>query len=121
MAIRSPHVVVSPERGDRLADPQRVRQVLAALPGVLSVEPLVEGRGWLSAASGRTAVPVRYRNVSEGPLRLSGDGVPPGRLSAAAASRLGAETGSLLRLLSSRSRLSPIGPIPVSYKHLTLP
>src|SRR5450759_53428 len=114
MAIRSPHVVGSAERGDRLAEPERVREVLAAVPGVLSVEPLVEGRGGLSAASGRTAVPVRYRNVSEGPLRLSGDGVPPGRLSAAAASRLGAETGSLLRLLSSRSRLSPIGPIPIA-------
>ena len=114
MAIRSPHVVVSPERGDLLADPQSVRRVLAALPGVLSVEPLVEGRGWLFAASGRTAVPVRYRNVSEGPLRLSGDGVPPARLSAAAAARVGAESGSLLRILSSRTRLSPIGPIPIA-------
>jgi lipoprotein-releasing system permease protein len=114
MAIRSPHVVVSPERGDRLAEPERVREVLAAVPGVLSVEPLVEGRGWLSSASGRTAVPVRYRNVSEGPLRLSGDGVASARLSAAAASRLGAEKGSLLRVLSSRSRLSPIGPIPIA-------
>src|SRR5260370_28372605 len=57
MAIRSPHVVVSPERRDRLAGPQSVRRVLAALPGVLSVEPLVEGRGWLFAASARTARP----------------------------------------------------------------
>src|ERR1700693_1797917 len=105
MAIRSPHVVVSPERGDKLTDPQRVRQVLAGLPGVVSVEPLVEGRGWLSVASGRTPVPARYRNVSEGPLRLSGDGVPPARVSAAAASRLGAENGSLLRILSWRTRL----------------
>ena len=114
MAIRSPHVVVSPERGDRLADPEHIRQALVALPGVLSVEPLVEGRGWLSTESGRTPVPVRYRNVSEGPLRLAGDGVPPARLSAAAASRLGVATGSVLRILSSRTRLSPIGPIPIA-------
>jgi lipoprotein-releasing system permease protein len=114
MAIRSPHVVVSPQRGDRLADPELIRRELAGLPGVLSVDPLVEGRGWLSTESGRTALPVRYRNVSEGPLRLEGDGVPPARVSAAAASRLGAERGSLLRLLSSRTRLSPIGPIPIA-------
>jgi lipoprotein-releasing system permease protein len=114
MAIRSPHVVVSPERGDRLADPEAARRVLSALPGVLSVDPLVEGRGWLSTASGRTPVPIRYRNIFEGALRLAGDGAPPARVSAAAASRLGVEPGSLLRVLSSRTRLSPIGPIPIA-------
>jgi lipoprotein-releasing system permease protein len=114
MAIRSPHVVVSPERGDRLPDPELARRALAALPRVLSVDPLVEGRGWLSTASGRTPVPIRYRNVFEGSLRLAGDGAPPARVSAATASRLGVETGSLLRVLSSRTRLSPIGPIPIA-------
>jgi lipoprotein-releasing system permease protein len=114
MAIRSPHVVVSPERGDRLADPESARRALAELPGVLSVDPLVEARGWLSTASGRTPVPVRYRNVSEGSLRLAGEGVPPARVSAAAASRLGVEAGSLLRVLSSKTRLSPVGPIPIA-------
>src|ERR1700756_5098977 len=52
MALRSPHLVVSPERGDRLVDPQRVARVLAGLPGVLSVDPLIEGRGWLCDVSG---------------------------------------------------------------------
>jgi lipoprotein-releasing system permease protein len=114
MAMRSPHLVVSPARGDRLADPDRVRAALAALPGAVSVEPVVEGRGWLCDASARTCLPVRYRNVSEGPLRLSGDGVAPARISAAAAIRLGAESGGLLRVLSARTRLSPIGPIPIA-------
>jgi lipoprotein-releasing system permease protein len=114
MAIRSPHVVVSPERGDRLADPELARRALAALPGVLTVDPLVEGRGWLSTASGRTPVPVRYRNISQGSLRLAGEGVPPARVSGAAASRLGVQSGSLLRVLSSKTRLSPIGPIPIA-------
>ncbi|HSP93078.1 MAG TPA: FtsX-like permease family protein [Thermoanaerobaculia bacterium] len=114
MALRSPHLVVSPVRGDRLDDPQLVARTLAALPGVLSAGPVIEGRGWLCDSSGRNGVPVRYRNVSEGPLRLSGEGAPPARVSSAAASRIGAETGGLLRVLSSRSRLSPLGPIPIA-------
>jgi lipoprotein-releasing system permease protein len=114
MALRSPHLVVSPVRGDRLDDPQLVARTLAALPGVLSADPVIEGRGWLCDSSGRNGVPVRYRNVSDGPLRLSGEGAPPARVSSAAASRIGAETGGLLRVLSSRSRLSPLGPIPIA-------
>ncbi len=114
MALRSPHLVVSPARGDRLEDPQLVARTLAALPGVLSVDPVIEGRGWLGDASGRNAVPVRYRNVSEGPLRLSGEDAPPARVSGSAASRVGAVRGALLRVLSSHSRLSPIGPVPIA-------
>ena len=114
MALRSPHLVVSPARGDRLDDPQLIARTLAALPGVLSTDPVIEGRGWLCDASGRNAVPVRYRNVSEGPLRLSGEGAPPARVSGAAAARVAAEKGGLLRVLSSRSRLSPIGPVPIA-------
>src|SRR6266542_1448979 len=80
MALRSPHLVVPPARGDRLDDPQLIARTLAALPGVLSTDPVIEGRGWLCDASGRNAVPVRYRNVSEGPLRLSGEGAPPAQI-----------------------------------------
>jgi lipoprotein-releasing system permease protein len=114
MALRSPHLVVFPARGDRLADPDSVRKVLAGTAGVVAADPVIEGRGWLSDASGRAVAPARYRNISEGPLRLEGDETPPARLSSAAASRLGARTGSSIRLLSSRTRLSPVGPIPVA-------
>src|SRR5512141_2039596 len=48
MALRSPHLVVSPARGNTLADVGRVRQALAGLPGVVSADPVIEGRGWLS-------------------------------------------------------------------------
>src|SRR5512135_503123 len=72
MAARSPHLLVSPARGDRLEDPGLVARVLAGLPGALSADPVIEGRGWLSDSSGRNVVPLRYRNISEGPLRLSG-------------------------------------------------
>src|SRR5262249_62039962 len=114
MALRCPRVVVFPQRGDRLADPERVRKVLAGTKGVVSADPVIEGRGWLCDASGRAVAPARYRNVSEGPLRLEGDETPPGRLSSAAAARLGARPGSLVRILSSRPTLSPVGPIPVA-------
>src|SRR6266496_1645273 len=77
MALRSPHLVVSPVRGDRLADTEQVRRILAQAPGVLAVDPIIEGRGWLSDASGRVVSPARYRNVTQGPLRLSGEGPPP--------------------------------------------
>src|ERR1700757_5482505 len=101
MALRSPHLVVSPARGDRLEDPELVARTLAALPGAISVDPVIEGRGWLCDVSGRNAVPVRYRNVSEGPLRLAGEGAPPARVSSTAAARVAAERGALLRLVSA--------------------
>lgn len=114
MAQRTPHVVVSPARGDRLPDPERVRRVLASLPGVLSVEPRIEGRCWLTDAGGHAALPVRYRNAPKGSLPPAGEGPPPARIAGGAAARLGAAKGSLLRVVSSRTRLSPVGPIPVS-------
>jgi len=115
MAERSAHLVVSPARGDRLAEPEAVRRALAALPGVLAVEPAIEGRGWLSDASGRSTTPIRFRNMPRGSERtVAGDaGFPSARLSSSAAARVDAAAGSLVRVLSSRTRLSPVGPIPI--------
>jgi len=45
MAERTPHLRVSPARGAVLPDPDRVRQALASLAGVVAVEPAIEGRG----------------------------------------------------------------------------
>ena len=115
MSDRSPHLVVSPERGDRLADPGLVRRVLASVPGVVATQPAIEGRGWLSGVSSRAIVPVRFRNAAPGTMpEDSPDSLPPARLASSVANRIGAEPGSVLRLLSSRTRLSPIGPIPVA-------
>ncbi len=114
MAERTPHVVVSPARGDRLADPDAVRRELSGLPGVVEVEPAIEGRGWLADARGGTIVPIRYRNLPSESLRAADpEAAPPARISGAAAARLDAHAGSLLRVVASRTRLSPIGPIPV--------
>jgi lipoprotein-releasing system permease protein len=117
MAERTPHVVVSPARGDRLADADAVRAVLASLPGVVSNGPAIEGRGWLTNAGSRTMTPVRFRNAAPGALpgpRESADGYPPASVAGSVAVRNGIERGSVVRILSSRTRLSPLGPIPVA-------
>ncbi len=115
MSDRTPHLVVSPERGDRLADADSVSRILASLPNVAATEPAIEGRGWLADSSGRTLVPVRFRNASPGVLPAAGDGAfPPARLGSSVAARVGAEPGTILKLLSSRTRLSPIGLVPVA-------
>src|SRR5215468_3564956 len=62
MADRTPHLRVSPARGDRLGDPTRVRRVLESVPGVRTISPLLDGRGWLADEAGRRMAPVRYRN-----------------------------------------------------------
>jgi lipoprotein-releasing system permease protein len=112
MAARTPHLEVTPARGALLADPGAVRQALESLPGIVSVEPLVEGRGWLSDAEGTTALPVRFKSGVFREARSAGP--PPARLAGTAAGRAGVGFGSLVRLTSSRTRLSPIGPIPIA-------
>jgi lipoprotein-releasing system permease protein len=114
MSERSPHLVVSPSRGDRLADADLVSRVLASVPGVTSTEPAIEGRGWLADAGARRVFPVRYRNAPPGDLPPDGGGPPPAIVSMSVAGKTGAERGSDVRLLSSRTRLSPVGPIPVA-------
>jgi lipoprotein-releasing system permease protein len=111
MMDRSAHLRISPARGTTLRSPERVRKVLESLPAVESVTPAIEGRGWVSDVSGATAVPVRYRNGAAGSAGESG---PEARITSLLAARLHASPGDLIRLTSSRSRLSPIGPIPVA-------
>jgi len=114
MAQRTPHVRVSPARGPILAEPDRVRQALASLNGVVSVEPAIEGRGWASGSAIESTLPIRYRNAPEGELRALDGGPPPMRVSAAVATRTRTAPGDLLRVTSSRTRLSPLGPLPVA-------
>jgi lipoprotein-releasing system permease protein len=115
MADRTPHVVVSPARGDRLADAEAVRSVLGSLPGVISNGPAIEGRGWLTNAGSRTMTPVRFRNAAPGVLPApDSDGYPAASVAGPIAMRNGIERGSVVRILSSRTRLSPLGPIPVA-------
>jgi lipoprotein-releasing system permease protein len=115
MADRSPHLKVSPTRGGSLADPDRVRVALAAVAGVVRVDPVIEGRGWASGGASSSTFPIRYRNAPSGELPTpDDDDPPPAIVSAALATRTRSAPGSLLRVTSSRTRLSPLGPLPVA-------
>lgn len=117
MADRSPHLVVSPERGARLADSERVRDFLAGQPEVVAVSPAIGGRAWVSDLEGESALPVRYRNASKDQAGLEppGEGdFPLARVSGSVAARTGVSRGGRIRVTSSRTRLSPIGPVPVT-------
>jgi len=111
MMERTAHLRVSPARGARLAEPDRVRAALEALPGVRRVSPAIEGRAWaFSAAAPDVApVPVRYRSAADRPSTARGAAV-----TGQVASRLHLQTGEEMRLASSRTRLSPIGPLPLT-------
>jgi lipoprotein-releasing system permease protein len=114
MAERSPHLRVSPSRGAVLADPDRVHEALASLNDVLRVDPVIEGRGWASGRGVESTLPVRYRNAPVGELPAAVPGVaPPARVGASVATRTRTASGDLLTITSSRTRLSPLGPIPV--------
>jgi lipoprotein-releasing system permease protein len=110
MMDRTAHLRVSPARGARLAEPDRVRAALEAVPGVRQVSPSIEGRAWAfnAAAPGVIPVPVRYRSAAGRP------GARGAVISGAVAARLHVQTGEDVRLASSRTRLSPIGPLPVT-------
>jgi lipoprotein-releasing system permease protein len=109
MMDRTAHLRVDPARGTRLADAGRVGAALAALPNAEHVAPAIEGRAWLSDAAGSAGVPVHYRSAA---------GPSPARdaasLTGATAARLHVSQGDEIRLTSSRVRLSPIGPLPVT-------
>jgi lipoprotein-releasing system permease protein len=113
MMDRSAHLRISPARGALLLDAEKVRLALGGLPGVAQAEPAIEGRGWASDAEGTaTIVPVRYRNAEAFAAETAGE--PRARIAGSLAARLHAGAGDLIRLTSSRFRLSPIGPIPVT-------
>jgi lipoprotein-releasing system permease protein len=111
MMDRTAALRVEPERGATLPDAAVARRALERAPGVVSVSAAIEGRAWASDAEGTATIPVRFRNSDEP--------VPPGgldgaRISASLGARLHVAAGDLVRLSSSRTRLSPIGPVPIS-------
>ena len=116
MAERTPHLTVSPERGALLADPAAVEKGLRETPGVVDVAPVVSGRGWLAPASGGLATPVRYRNAPAGSLPARAGADPPIQVAAPVAFRIGVAPGEPVLLTGSRTRMSPIGPVPVSVR-----
>src|SRR5262245_29677783 len=60
MAERTAHLTISPVRGALLPDAEAARRALTSLPGVTSMVPVLEGRGWISDVEGTAPLPVRY-------------------------------------------------------------
>jgi len=112
MMDRTAHLTVSPARGALLPDPDAVRRALEAAPGASGIEAAIAGRGWASDLDGSAIQPVRFRN---GPAAEAASGdLPRAVITRPLAARLRLAAGDLMRVTSSRTRLSPVGPIPVS-------
>jgi lipoprotein-releasing system permease protein len=116
MVERTPHLTVSPERGALLPDEAAIERLLRETIGILDVEPVVSGRGWLAPAAGGPATPVRYRNAPAGSLPARTGADPPIRVASSVAFRIGVAPGESVLLTGSRTRMSPIGPVPVSMR-----
>lgn len=103
LAEEAPHVLVTPAGRPDFGAGEGAAEKLAALPGVVGVAPVVRGRGWITARG--HAVPA----VLSG--REGADGVT---LDPAQARQLMAYPGEEVTVVSSRTRLSPLGPVPVT-------
>lgn len=102
LLAETPHLLVTPAGRGVFHDVDRVGGRLAAVPGVVSVSPVARGRVWVSM--GRDAAPAEVvgREKTKGLI-----------LDVAQARPLGIVPGETVTLVSSRSRLSPLGPVPI--------
>ncbi len=103
LAEEAPHVLVSPAGRPDFAAAEGAAGRLAEIPGVVSVTPVVRGRGWIT---------VRGQAI---PAVLAGrEGAEGIRLDPAQARQLSVLPGEDVTIVSSRTRLSPLGPVPVT-------
>ena len=112
MMDRTAHLTVSPARGALLQDAGAARRALEAVAGASGVEAAIEGRGWASDLDGSSIQPVHFRNGRA--AGAASRDLPGAVITRPLAARLRLEIGDLMRVTSSRTRLSPVGPIPVS-------
>lgn len=102
LLAETPHLLVTPAARGPFHDSDRIAGRLGAVPGVASVSPVARGRVWISM--GRDAAPAEVvgRERTKGLV-----------LDVAQARPLGVVPGETVTLVSSRSRLSPLGPVPI--------
>ena len=103
LAEEAPHVLVTPAGRPDFAAGEGVSARLAALPGVVSVTPVVRGRGWITARGQAVPAVLAGREGTEGIT-----------LDPAQARQLTVLPGEDVTVVSSRTRLSPLGPVPVT-------
>lgn len=101
----TPHVVVTPAGRAAFGADEEVGPRLRRLGGVTSVEPVARGRVWLGFRSQLVTLEAVGRGGA------TGLAIDP-----AQARNLGAFLGDEVTVVSSRTRLSPLGPVPIVSK-----
>lgn len=111
LARNTPHVLLLPARGSLFEDPEPLVRALEAEPETLKASPMLEGRGWITDTLARAALPLRFR-------ASAGTAPPAGTIdvSSSLAGQIGAGPGAEIDVFSSRTVLSPLGPVPVSLR-----
>lgn len=111
IVARTPSLAVTLPAG---ADPLAAERLLGAAPEVVSVQRVIEGRGWVVGSG--TALPVRLLGHQGAPPRtlpgLGADARPGLYLPDRLATRLGLVAGDVVQLASARPSLTPLGPRP---------
>jgi lipoprotein-releasing system permease protein len=102
LLAETPHLLVTPAGRGEFHDADRVAGRLAAIPGVASVSPVAKGRVWVSLGGQAMPAVAVGREKEKGLV-----------LDAAQARPIGLVAGETVTLVSSRSRLSPLGPVPI--------
>ncbi len=102
LLAETPHLLVTPAGRGEFRDADRLAGKLAAVPGVASVSPVAKGRVWVSLGTQAMPVMVVGREKEKGLV-----------LDATQARPIGLVAGESVTLVSSRSRLSPLGPVPI--------
>ena len=102
LLAETPHLLVTPAGRGEFHDADRIAGKLAAVPGVASVSPIAKGRVWVSLGRQATPAMVVGREKTKGLV-----------LDVAQARPIGLVAGETVTLVSSRSRLSPLGPVPI--------
>jgi lipoprotein-releasing system permease protein len=102
LLAETPHLLVTPAGRGEFHDADRIAGKLAAIPGVASVSPVAKGRVWVSLGSQAIPAMVVGREREKGLV-----------LDATQARPIGLVAGETVTLVSSRSRLSPLGPVPI--------
>jgi lipoprotein-releasing system permease protein len=102
LLAETPHLTVTPKGRDAFGAAEGLEAKIQAVPGVAAVFPVARGRVWISIA-GKTAPVEAVGRAGVRGLVLDLNQARP----------LGALTGDAVTIVSSRTRLSPLGPVPI--------
>jgi lipoprotein-releasing system permease protein len=102
LLAETPHLFVQPAGRGPFHDTDRMGTKLARIPDVTSVSPVAKGRLWISFRGQAAPVEAAGREKTSGLLLETSQARP-----------LGIVAGDTVTVISSRSRLSPLGPVPI--------